>query len=379
MAKTVERIALPATAPGTDISVEVHRYGTPGARPKVYIQGGLHADELPGLLTADRLLHRLDGLAGADRVAGEIIVVPVANPLGLGQEVLGSPVGRFDLAGSGNFNRHYPDLTDSALDILDHRLPPAPEEAVAAVREALRQALAEQTPNTLADHLRHTLLGLAIDADVVLDLHCDTVAPLHLYLGTPLWPRAEALARYLGAELVLLAEVSGGHPFDEACSAPWWQIKQRLGADGEHLPPACLASTVELRGEADATDALACQDAEALVAFLGHEGVIVDNDHPAPPPLVGQVRPLEGVGYVRAPVPGIPLVTVGLGDRVQAGQRVAELVRPGETAKPVLAEHDGTVWSIARPGSLAHAGSVLVKTVAEHKLDGKAGQLLTAR
>ena len=33
----------------------VLRFGTPGARPKAYLQAGLHADELPGML----VLHKL--------------------------------------------------------------------------------------------------------------------------------------------------------------------------------------------------------------------------------------------------------------------------------------------------------------------------------
>ena len=54
-----------------------------------------------------------------------------------------------------------------------------------------RDALgAPMAPRTRSRALRHALLRLAYDADLVLDLHADNEAVMHLYLGTPLWPDA---------------------------------------------------------------------------------------------------------------------------------------------------------------------------------------------
>ncbi len=41
---------LPPTGAGVVHQVTAFRYGTPGARPKAYLQAGLHADEFPGML-----------------------------------------------------------------------------------------------------------------------------------------------------------------------------------------------------------------------------------------------------------------------------------------------------------------------------------------
>jgi len=65
MSKSVTRIPLPSPSLGTSRAVTVHRYGQPGARPKAYVQAGLHADELPGMLAAHHLLRRLDALDAA--------------------------------------------------------------------------------------------------------------------------------------------------------------------------------------------------------------------------------------------------------------------------------------------------------------------------
>lgn len=41
MPMSTTRIALPSASPGTERTLRVHRYGTPGARPKAYVQATL--------------------------------------------------------------------------------------------------------------------------------------------------------------------------------------------------------------------------------------------------------------------------------------------------------------------------------------------------
>src|SRR5215472_15596053 len=96
---------LPAVGFGTTRGLSAWRYGKPGARPKAYLQAAIHADEIPGMLVMHHLLPLLDAAAAAGEIAGELIVVPVANPIGLSQSINGTHLGRFDLAGGGNFNR----------------------------------------------------------------------------------------------------------------------------------------------------------------------------------------------------------------------------------------------------------------------------------
>jgi predicted deacylase len=64
---------------------------------KIYIQSSLHADETPAMLTTVLLKRRLLELQKQAALNAEIVLVPVANPVGLGQYVLGQFLGRFDL------------------------------------------------------------------------------------------------------------------------------------------------------------------------------------------------------------------------------------------------------------------------------------------
>jgi len=320
---------LPAT-PGTRRELISLHYGTPGAGPKVAIQASLHADEVPGMLVAHHLRQKLAALEAAGRIQGEIVLVPVANPLGVGQWVLRGFQGRFELASGENFNRAYADLGPAVLAAVGAQLGADPTANQALVRAALRDAALALPAATELASLRNTLLTLAIDADVVLDLHCDGEAVLHLYTTPATWPQAEVLARCIGAEVALLAERSGGDPFDEACSMVWVDLAAQLGPD-KPLPPGCMAATIELRGEPDVRHDLAEADADGLLRFLIARGVIAPEPgvpEPQLPPLRCQPTPLSGSIPLVAPHGGMVVFLEPPGTAVQAGHPLVDLIDP---------------------------------------------------
>ena len=110
--KTIEKQTLPAFSMGNQRELTVIRYGSGSAAKKVYIQAGLHADEAPGYLVMHHLTNLLDEADAAGAIPGEILLIPVANPIGAGQwrdEVLR---GRFDYFDNTNFNRKHLDITE---------------------------------------------------------------------------------------------------------------------------------------------------------------------------------------------------------------------------------------------------------------------------
>lgn len=364
-----ETIVLPAIAPGTRREITVLRFGQPGARPKAYLQAGLHADELPGMLVLHRLARRLE----AAEVTGEIVIVPVANPIGLAQHEAGYLRGRYDASSTGNYNRGYPDLVSEAAARLDGTLGADAAANVAAIRGAMAAVLAEARPVGEVDALRHALTGLALDADIVLDLHADNEALVHLYLGTPLWPGAADLAADLGARAVLLAEVSGGNPFDEALGGPWWALARRFPEAA--IPPACLAATVELRSN-NAVDArLAEDDAAAIERFLIRRGVIAGEAGPLPR-LLCEATPLEAMQQVVAPAAGIVVYRARLGDSLRAGDVVAEIVDPLGATVPVVARTDGLLFA-RHDQPYAWTGRIIGKIAGAAALPERRGKLLT--
>lgn len=331
MAKTV--LPLPSPAPGTQRFLTVHRYGRPNARPKAYFQAAIHADEIPGLLVIHHLLNLLEKAATADHVVGEIIVVPVANPIGLAQQLNGNLLGRFDFGASGNFNRHFSPLSNpTLLAELAGQLDDDQTSNLSLIRQALVQHVINQKPLKEVDVLKKTLLSLSIDADFVFDLHCDLEALLHLYAPTYHRETALALGAEMGAQAILLETDPSEGAFDAANAAPWWQLAQDMG-DKTSVPLACFATTVELRGQTQVDDHLAGQDALHLYRFLQRHHIIAGDPEPLPKALCKPI-PLEAVDIVKAPRAGVVAYRKGLGDWVEKDEPIADLIDPLEIASP---------------------------------------------
>lgn len=316
---------LPGDSPGRMHRLTACRFGTAGARPKAYLQAGLHADEMPGPLILHHLRALLTAAEAAGQLHGQVILVPLANPLGFGQWVQGKPQGRQDLGTMRNFNRGFPDLAALSAEALTGRLGPDPAENTATIRAAFGAALRDLPCPDENAALRRALLLWSHDADHVLDLHCDHHAPVHLYTSPALPGPARLLAQSVGAELVLLAQVSGGNAFDEAHSAPFHLLAQRFGPQTP-IPPATFAATLEYRGQFDVADDLAAADAANLMIFLAAVGVVDGPDtpaHPNPPQY-----PLSGTLAVIAPQGGIVTWATAPGARVTAQQGLGHVTDP---------------------------------------------------
>ncbi len=380
MARQIERIVLQGTTPGTRREVVLRRYGEPGARPKVYLQASLHADETPALLLAHHLARLLDAAQAAGTIRGEVVLVPYANPIGLGQFVNAEQLGRHELRGGGNFNRDWPDFFPAVAEAVDGKLTASTEENVATIRTALHAALdaiAAQPVRNEMLNLRLTLARQAIDADMVLDLHCDDEALIYLFVTPAHWPQAHDLAADLKCRAVLLAEQSGGGSFDEAYSTPWIRLAERF--PNHPIPAACLAGTVELRGQADVGDHFAEADAAGLFSALQRFGVIAGDPGPVPEPLCEATR-LDACDSIKAPAVGVLSYAVELGDTVRKGDVIAWLIDPAAddpaTARqPIHAGTDGLVLS-RRLHKFALPGMTIAKVVGSETLPERKGAYL---
>jgi len=320
--------------PGLEWRIPVLRFrgGRPGA-PSAYLQAGLHGDEMPGVATAHALAGRLRAAEAQGAILGDVTLVPVANPIGASQFLFGAHMGRYDLGSRVNFNRGHPvlDRPDKARLIGDDAAAPADER------------------------LKARLVSLALDADIVLDLHCDDEALPYLYIHAALWPQMADLAAALGADAVLTWDGDGGRAFEEAALAPHL-------ADAAGLVRRAV-STVELRGVADVTSAYAEADADGLMRFLAGRGVVAG---PGPEAgWAGLVAPLEHVEMVRAPAGGVVVFAVEPGAPVREGDLVATiLTRPGEPdgALDVHAPQAGLVLT-RRSLRVVRGGDDLLKIV----------------
>ncbi|WP_312934795.1 M14 family metallopeptidase [Pseudomonas sp.] len=348
--------------PGVTRQLHSIHFGPRGAG-KVYIQASLHADELPGMLVAWHLKRRLSELEAAGRLRREIVLVPVANPAGLEQMVLDAPLGRFELHSGENFNRRFVDLSDEVGDRIEALLTDDAERNQVLIRQHLCEALAEHQAQTPLQSLRLTLQRLACDAELVLDLHCDFEAVEHLYTTPDAWPQVEPLARYLGAQVSLLATDSGGQSFDECFSLVWWQLQQRFGKRFP-IPLGSLSVTLELRGQADVSHALAEQDCQAILDYLGYRDVIAGATA-ALPALPRPATPLAAVELVVAATGGLLVYLAQPGQWVEAGEVIAEVIDPLTDQVQVLRSTQAGLLYARSVRRLATAGMVIAHVAGE--------------
>ena len=328
---------------GTSRTILSFHYG-PGGGQKIYIQSSLHADELPGMLVAWRLRRQLAEFEAAGKLRGEVVIVPVSNPIGLNQNMHGTLLGRFELNSGHNFNRNFHDLAALIAPRIEGRLSGDIDANKLAVRRAMREALDEQKPQTELESQRLALQKLSYDADVVLDLHCDLDAALHLYTNPDIWDEVEPLARYLDSKASLLALNSVGNPFDEIHSFCWSDLRAKFGHRFP-VPNGGISVTVELRSQHDVSYEFADADAQGIINYLIHRGVI-DAAVPAMPALAYPATPLAGAEPIVAPLSGVLVFRTKVGALVKAGDAIADVVDPlTDTVTPLNCTTSGMLYA----------------------------------
>lgn len=383
MPRISEKIHLPINGIGARHFLTIHKYQpTIGVSlEKAYIQATLHADEIPGLLVSHHLIRMLDDAEKKGNICKEIIIVPYANPIGLSQNLLGSHLGRFSLETGVNFNRDWVDVTKNVASAVDGKLlKDDPQHNVNIIRNAMVEETEKIGSKSLDKFLKQALYKIACTADVVLDLHCDTDAVMHMYTHTRLWPELSDLAAELGSECHLLAPWAGGNPFDESMSCPWADLADQF--KDFPIPMACQSATVELRGELDVNDEYARTDAHAIYRFLQRRGYISGDITPSSlPPLIRPAAPLSGVDMIEASKAGVVCWRVKAGDLVEAGDILGEIVDiedPDAPRVPVTTSATGIIFGM-RSHRLVRPGQIIIKVSGAEPLEWRKGNLLTSR
>lgn len=319
-------------------------YGRGERDLKVYMQASLHADEVPPMLVLHHLRTLLNKAEADGLIAGKIVLVPYANPIGLSQHLARDHLGRFDFNSGENFNRNYPDFYDLISNDIEPLLSDNEAHNKQAVRNAINAALSCLPRTTELEDMRLTLLELAHDADWVLDMHCDFEALMHMYVDTPYMQQTNGLARYLEAETVLYAEGSGGSAFDEVQSGVWYRLREKY-QNRFPIPLAGCGVTLEFRGEADVSHALAERDAQQIFYWLQSLGVVEGEPSVMPEPLY-TATPLAGSDVIKAPVSGVLVFKKQLGELVAIGDVLAEIVSPSDqTITPIIAKVAGKFFA----------------------------------
>ncbi len=323
MTCTTIRKQLAGDSPGRSTELTYYRVGPDDAVKKVYLQAALHADEQPGILILHHLLRLLRAADAAGELDASFVLMPMVNPLGMGDIAFGRHQGRYHRATGVNHNRGWPLLYDAVGADLAPRLGENGAANIELVRAALRDRVAGLPCASALDEWRRCILAEACDADYVFDLHCDDDALLYIYTIPQLRDSMQRLAERTGAAATLVAEDSGGGSFDEVWPALWLRLA-RENPD-KPLPLPVVSCTLEYRGQFDTFDELNRRDAENLYGYFQAEGLIggAPRGESTAAPAPSDLRATE---LLRAPRAGLLLYRVELGAEVATGDVIAELL-----------------------------------------------------
>lgn len=374
LTRTTHRID--ADAPGTSAELTVFEIGPGDAGQKVYLQAALHADEQPGIMALHHLLPLLETADAEGALRAKFTILPMVNPLGMGQFLFESHLGRYDFRSGTNFNRRWPDLFAAVGADVAGRLTGDADANVVMIRAAVRDWLDAQRPQTAMQKLRHFVMTHAYDADYVLDLHCDNEALVHLFVTPDSMAELTDLADHMGSVAQLTAADSGGGSFDEVWPSLWTRL--RAAHPDKPIPFSARAATLEYRGQPDVFDELGRDDAARLFAFFQAKDLIAGTPpavERAPAPL-----PLSATEMLRVDRAGLLAYRIELGERVEKGQPVADLIAldgPGAFTErtAVVAGTSGRVIS-RNQSKFVVPGNSIAKIVGSEPIAGREGYLL---
>ncbi|MCP4188254.1 MAG: succinylglutamate desuccinylase/aspartoacylase family protein [Gammaproteobacteria bacterium] len=364
-------------SPGKTTEVNYFRIGPQHAGKKVYLQAALHADEQPGILILHHLLEMLRLADQSGELKAEFVLFPMVNPLGMSDIEFGQHQGRYDRDSGINHNRQWPDVYAAISDQLGDKPGPDAAENIKLVRQTVGEWL-KTLPSTKArDQWRQLVISESYDADYVFDLHCDDESLLYIYAVPQIAESMQQLANYTGAMATLLAEDGGGNSFDEVWPGLWIKLAQRY--PNRAIPMPVKACTLEYRGKIDTFDSLNQQDADNLFGYFQGEGLIGGSakGKPIEAPAATDLRATE---IVRAEHAGLVAYHVELGERVETGQKIADLIHlDGEQAMvgrtPVLAGTAGLILS-RNTHKYVWRGAVITKIVGDEIIESSGDFLL---
>lgn len=373
----LHRLALAGDVPGLSTELCWYTAGPDNAKTRIHLQAALHADEQPGTMVLHHLLPRLRDADAAGQLRAHFTVFPSVNPLGLANRSLRHHIGRYDTETGVNYNRRWPDLYPLIAERLRGALGADAGANIATIRNAVLGWIDAQPVGTAPQQLRLLTLRSAVQADIVLDLHCDDESLKHIFTSPELMPGLQDLADWMGVAATLTAEDSGGGSFDEVLPSLYRKARQ---ANADHpIPVGAETATLEYRGRSDVSDPIGAEDAANLFGFFAGRGLVAADPGLRPGAAPGPT-PFEATEVLRVDAPGLLAYRVELGERVSKGQPVADLIAmDGPDAflgrRPVLAGTDGFVLSRVS-AKYVRRGTGIAKIVGSQVLPARAGAYL---
>lgn len=343
-------------ASGDTLSLQQYRFVGTQPGKTVYLQSNLHGAEVAGNGAIQRLLNYFQTLE-PERLQGEIRLVPACNPIGVNTRAHHFSSGRFNPYDGRDWNRIFWDCE------VEHQGAQAFAEKYwerdrDTLQQTYRQTILQHFQSELEalqsaigvpvhESYRTQLQQLALDADIVIDLHSSGNQGLvYAYY----FRDRGASVPYFDLDFAILLDQFDGNAFDEAFINPWLALEQALGNLGRSLRFDVEAWTLEL-GTGMKLDPVAVErGVRGVLNYLRYQQVLQDAI-----PLFHQPVPLTRASQLTkyyATAGGFVQKRVAIGTTVKPGDVLYELLCLNKTGQcpatlTVKARQAGLVYDLA--------------------------------
>jgi hypothetical protein len=327
-----EYLVVAQNASARDLNVPVYKFKSDLPGPKVYLQSSIHGAEVQGNIV---LFHLLKHLQSAD-LRGEITLVPNCNPVGSNLKSGEYTLGRFDPVNGQNWNRAYHYDKDLIAQFANSINPDSDIDKIKTeYRSKLKMSIEKKLNNMwglgLAECLNLKLQKMALEADIVLDLHNGPVSTRHIYVPE----YAQDSANFFNIPNVILIPNVFSGALDEATFCPWWSLKNALQ---EKFPEkewdfGVEAFTVEMGSQELIEFEAGVADSISILTYLSHKKCFVTK----------QYSPKEMI------------------------RRAVYL----KDYKVMFSQFGGMVEYVAKPGTVVEKGGVLARVLNIDELDNE--------
>ncbi|WP_122088027.1 succinylglutamate desuccinylase/aspartoacylase family protein [Halalkalicoccus subterraneus] len=303
---SAERTTLARLPSGIAVETTIHRYRGERSGPTIYMQAAQHGREVNGVEVLRRVHDRLATVG----LAGEVIAVPVADPL--------------------TFDR----VSYTTPEVLD------------SVNANMNRSWPGDSDGTLHERMAATLWSEAREADAIVDLHTGSPDMLTHVVFMKGNEESRALAAAFGSDL-LLAERAG-----EEANEEW----DRRGFDGKLRVAATRAGipsiTPELAHNKQLVESAVEAGVEGTLNVLHDRGVLSGEPEPA-----GKRRLARNhLGRVTADDSGLFRADpdLELGAEITAGTHMGTVYDPTsyEVLQEAVADRDGILYALTKEATV---------------------------
>ncbi|WP_330204223.1 succinylglutamate desuccinylase/aspartoacylase family protein [Cyanobacterium sp. Dongsha4] len=280
MEANTQIIDLQSLASGDILQLKTYHFQGKNGAKKAYIQANLHGAEIVGNAVIYELIEFFSNL-NSEQIEGEIILVPMCNPVGVNQRNLFFSTGRYSPYDGLNWNRIFWDYIHESPDLdtfVKLNINLSKEEIyynyLTDIINSFSHKIQEVNNSRslpFSEHLRNILQSLSLNANYVIDIHSSSVSAIDYIYS---FDRRQKSTDYFLLEYAILMNKYDGNAFDEAFLNPWLVLEKKLNHEGRNITFDVEAWTLELGSGMRVKEESVKKGVRGIINYLTYKNIL---------------------------------------------------------------------------------------------------------